>query len=106
MSLVKVTTKYQVTIPNVVRRKMGVGAGDVLEAKVESGKITLTPKPDAEADYTPAQRRSIDARLAKSLADVKKGLTFGPFETADEMIMSMKRELKKRSARTKPKSIR
>jgi AbrB family looped-hinge helix DNA binding protein len=105
MLLVKITTKYQVTIPDVVRRKMGVGAGDVLEAKIESGKITLTPKPDAEAEYTPAQRRSIDARLAKSLADVKKGLTFGPFATAEEMITSMKRELKKRSARKKPKSI-
>ncbi len=103
MSLVKITTKYQVTIPNVLRRKMGVGAGDVLEAKVESGKIILTPKADAETDYTPAQRRSIDARLAKSLSDVKKGLTFGPFETADEMITSMKRELRKRSTRKKPK---
>ena len=36
MSFVKVTTKYQVTIPTILRRKMGVGAGDMLEAKVES----------------------------------------------------------------------
>jgi AbrB family looped-hinge helix DNA binding protein len=106
MSLVKVTTKYQVTIPNVLRRKMGVGAGDMLEAKVESGKITLTPKPDGEPEYTREQRRAIDARLAKALADVKNGLTVGPFETVDETIASMKRELKKRSARKKPKLIR
>ncbi len=71
---------------------MGVGAGDVLEAKVEKGKITLTPKAsrdDRQREYTPEQRRAIDMRLAKSLAEVEKGLTFGPFDTADEMIASM-----------------
>jgi AbrB family looped-hinge helix DNA binding protein len=104
MSLVKVTTKYQVTIPDVLRRKMGLGAGDLLEAKVESGKITLTPKSDAEPEYTPQQRRIIDARLGKALADVENGLTVGQFETVDETIASMKRELKKRSSRKKPKS--
>ena len=105
MPLVKVTDKYQVTIPNVVRRKIGLGAGDMLEAKVESGKITLTPS-IAEDEYTPEQRRVIDARLARSLADVKKGRTFGPFNTADELIASMKREIKKISAHRKPKPVR
>jgi len=104
MSLVKVTPKYQVTIPNILRRKMGVGAGDTLEAKIESGKITLTPKPDSEVEYTREQRRIIDARLATALGDVKKGLAVGPFDTAEEAIASMKREFKKRSARKKTKS--
>jgi len=97
MSLVKVTSKNQVTIPNVLRRKMGLGAGDTLEAKVERGKITLAPKPDSDPEYTPQQRRIIDARLVKALADVKNGLTVGPFKTVDETIASMKRELRKRS---------
>jgi len=35
--------------------------------------------------------------LAESEEDLKKGRTFGPFNTADEMIASMKRELKKRA---------
>jgi hypothetical protein len=45
----------------------------------------------------PAQRRIIDARLAESEEDLKRGRTFGPFNTANEMIASMKRELKKRA---------
>lgn len=76
----------------------------MLEAKVESGKITLTPKPDSEVEYTREQRRVIDARLARALGDVRKGRAVGPFETAEEAIASMKREFKKRSARKKPKS--
>lgn len=99
MSLVKVTTRYQVTIPNVLRRKMGVGVGDMLEAKVERAKITLAPKPDSDPEYTTQQRRIIDARLARALAEVRQGRTAGPFETADEMIASMKRELRKRPIR-------
>ena len=38
------------------------------------------------------QRRMIDARLAKSDEDLKRGRTFGPFNTAEEMISSMKGE--------------
>jgi hypothetical protein len=81
------------------------------EASFHGGKMVLTPKlvidrsqfPNADDEYTPAQRRIIDARLAKGLEDVKKGRTVGPFNTADEMIASMKQELKKRAAAKKLK---
>ena len=88
---------------------MGVEAGDRLEAKVEKGKITLTPTAIVDSrdpEYTAEQRRAIDMRFTKSLAEVKTGLTFGPFDTADEMIAAMRRELKKRSALKKPKLTR
>jgi hypothetical protein len=49
----------------------------------------------ADDDYTPAQRRVIDARLAESKEDLKKGHRYGPFNTADEMIASMQANLKK-----------
>jgi hypothetical protein len=39
-------------------------------------------------------------RLTKSLEEVKRGHTAGPFNTAEEMIASLKRELKK-TGRTK-----
>jgi len=60
---------------------------------------TLTPKHDSEVVYTRKQRRIIDARLARALGDVRKGLTVGPFQTVDDAIASMKRQFKKRSAR-------
>jgi hypothetical protein len=52
--------------------------------------------PAATDDYTSAQRRLIDARLAQSDEDLKNGRTYGPFNTADEMIASMRANLKKR----------
>ena len=56
---------------------------------------------NAVNEYSPEQRRAIDARLSKALADVKSGLQIGPFVTVDEAIASMEQELRKR-----PKSKR
>ena len=77
----------------------------MVEATFQRGHIVLTPKvvidrsafPNADDEYTPAQRRFINARLAKADKEIKNGRTFGPFNTADEMIASMERELKKRA---------
>jgi hypothetical protein len=67
--------------------------------------ITILPKlPAADDEYTPEQRRIIDARLAEGLADIKAGRTFGPFDNADEMIAHMKAQLKKKA--TAPKANR
>jgi bifunctional DNA-binding transcriptional regulator/antitoxin component of YhaV-PrlF toxin-antitoxin module len=41
-----------VVIPRALREKLGISRGDVLEAKVERGRITYTPK--AVVDLIPA----------------------------------------------------
>ena len=59
--------------------------------------------PNADDEYTPAQRRIIDARLAESLEDFKKGRTHGPFNTANEAIAFIRKEVKARAAKRKQK---
>jgi hypothetical protein len=72
--------------------------------KVSGGVITILPKPPvADHEYTPQQRRTIDARLAEGLADIEAGRTFGPFDSADEMIAHMKTRLKRTGAASKAK---
>jgi hypothetical protein len=67
--------------------------------KVSGGVINIVPKlPSADDEYTPEQRRIVDARLAEGLAGIKAGRTFGPFDSADQMIAHMKGQLKKRAA--------
>lgn len=110
----KIQHKGQVTIPTSVRRQAGLSKGDLVKFTFARGQIVITPKlvidrskfPSADSDYTPAQRRIIDARLAKADEDIKQGRTAGPFKTADEMIAHMKGELNKRSALKKPKRVR
>jgi AbrB family looped-hinge helix DNA binding protein len=108
-TLVKVQHKGQVTIPSRLRRQAGIAEGDIVEASFQRGQIVLTPKavidraafPNADGEYTPAQRREINARLAKADREIKSGRTFGPFDHADDMIASIERELKKRAAARK-----
>src|SRR5579864_753205 len=93
---VTVKNKTPLVVPDAVRRKAGLKRGQSLEFRVSGGVITILPKlPTADDEYTPAQRRIIDARLKKSLEEVKRGHTAGPFNTTDEMIASLKRDLKK-----------
>ena len=69
--------------------------------------IAILPTLAATDDeYTPEQRRMIDARLAEGLADIKAGRTFGPFDNADEMIAHMRAGLQKRVIATKVKRSR
>ena len=92
MPLVKVKDKFQVTLPTEVRRRAGVAVGDVLEAKVQGHKITLTPKVVVDRD-------TIAKRLTEGLDDLKAGRSYGPFTSAKETVRSLHREarrLKKR----------
>jgi bifunctional DNA-binding transcriptional regulator/antitoxin component of YhaV-PrlF toxin-antitoxin module len=90
--------KSALVVPPSVRRRAGLKHGDQVEFRVSGSVINIIPKlPSADDEYTPAQRRIIDARLAESAEDLKNGRAFGPFDTASEMIASMKRELKKRA---------
>ena len=86
MSLVRVKTNGQVTIPTRLRERAGLSVGDLLEAQLdEGGRITLTP------------RTLLERHIEEGLEDIRKGRTFGPFDAADEMIASLQRNLKKRA---------
>ena len=97
---VTVRNKIGITVPEAVRRQAGIKIGDRLEFKVSGGIINIIPKlSSADDEYTPAQRKTLNAQLAEDLADIKAGRTAGPFNSADEMIAHMKGELKKRAAK-------
>jgi AbrB family looped-hinge helix DNA binding protein len=90
MPVVTVKNKFQVVIPRSVRDKIGVSVGDLLEARVERGKITFAPK------------TLVDRGIAESLEDFKRGRAYGPFETPEELLASLHREARKVRSR-KPK---
>jgi AbrB family looped-hinge helix DNA binding protein len=39
----RVSTKGQIVLPGPIRRRLGIRAGDPLDAEVEAGSIILTP---------------------------------------------------------------
>lgn len=77
--LIRVKTKYQVTLPAKVRRQAGLRVGDLLEAKVEGDTISLTPM------------SVVERGLALALEDIRLGRTKGPFKTAEDAIRNLRR---------------
>jgi AbrB family looped-hinge helix DNA binding protein len=82
VAIVTVKKKYQVVIPQDVREQMGVAVGDILEASVERGKITFTPK------------SIVDRGIAESIAEFRDGRAYGPFGTHKEFVASLHKEAK------------
>ena len=93
MALVTVKTKYQVTLPTAVRKQAGLAVGDILEAKVEGKKITLTPK------------GPIDRELALALEDVKRGRVSPAFSSAASGLRWLHAEARKIEAKKKAKKM-
>ena len=99
---VTVKDKSQLIIPPSLQRQAGFRSGDRLEFKAIRGVITIAAKPEtADDEYTPEQRRQIDARLAEGRADVKAGRVVGPF-TAAEAGKFLRLELKARAKKKTP----
>ncbi len=55
-AVVKVTRKYQVTLPKEVREELGIRIGDFLRIRVEDGKVILEP-------VVPRRRNPVDDML-------------------------------------------
>ncbi len=92
-----VKIKTPLVVPPALQRRAGISPGDHVEMKAIRGVITIVSKPQAADDeYTPEQRRILDARLSRALEDVKQGRTYGPFETHKEMMKFLNRRTSKK----------
>ena len=73
-----------------MRRWAGIKAGDRVEFEAARGVITIRKSRNAQdGEYTPAQRRVIQARLAEAAEDVRQGRVYGPFATHKELMASL-----------------
>jgi antitoxin component of MazEF toxin-antitoxin module len=92
---VTVKNKTPLVVLPAVRRRAGFKSGQEIEFRVSGGVISIRPKlPSADDEYTPEQRRIVDAQLAEGLADIKACRVHGPFSTHKEFIASLHKEAK------------
>jgi bifunctional DNA-binding transcriptional regulator/antitoxin component of YhaV-PrlF toxin-antitoxin module len=89
MALVAVKNKYQVLIPQDVREQIGLNVGDLLEARIERGKITFTPQ------------SLVGHGIAEGLADIRAGRVHGPYRTTAEAMKAFRERTAKVPKRTK-----
>lgn len=103
MPFVRIQKKGQLTLPSQVRSRLGLAEGDLVDVKIRSTNIVITPQmvidrskfPTADDEYTPEQRRIINARLDEA----EKGPYYGPFKSGSEVARFLKkrRELQRSS---------
>jgi AbrB family looped-hinge helix DNA binding protein len=99
MSIIKVKDKYQLTLPAELRERSGLEIGDIVEAKWERGKITLTPKSvvDRIRDVAPTPH----ALKAVQEDARRKGLNKLTMEEIDTEIAAYRKE---QTQRKQPKT--
>jgi bifunctional DNA-binding transcriptional regulator/antitoxin component of YhaV-PrlF toxin-antitoxin module len=98
--------KPPVVVPPAALRKAGFKRGQELEFRAAGGVITIVQKrPSVDDDYTPEQRRIIDAQLTEGLDDIKAGRVRGPFATHGEFIASLHKETRTLNRKRAKRSV-
>ena len=104
MPIGKIGQRRQVVIPKDICEDLGLAAGDYVEVQQVKNTVVIKPKKvvDANEVLTPAQKASIDARLAEGMEDIRQGRVHGPFPSVEALRASLhKRTQKKHTKRTK-----
>ena len=78
------------TIPQHVRKLVRIEIGDILEADVEGGRITFTPK------------NLVDRHLSQGLEDARNGRTHGPYDSAEAAMAALESRAKDRVNKRRP----
>ena len=114
MPLVKIQRKGQMTLPTRIRSAVGLADGDMVDVKVSGRRIVITPTlvidrsrfPTADDEYTPAQRRIIDAQLAEGLEDIKAGRVSKAYSNHAEFIADLHKAAAKLAGKKTKRSPR
>ncbi len=94
--------KSSIRIPAAIQRRAGIAVGDLVEIKATRGRITIVTRtePLPKDEYTPNQRKAINAQLEQAAQDP----FHGPFSTSTEISTYLRKF--KRERANKPKSSR
>jgi AbrB family looped-hinge helix DNA binding protein len=102
MPIGKIGQRRQVVIPKDICEDLGLAVGDYVEVQQVKNTVVIKPKKVVDADevLTPAQKASIDARLAEGMEDIRQGRVHGPFTSVGALRASLhKRTQKKHTKR-------
>ncbi|MFA5075534.1 MAG: AbrB/MazE/SpoVT family DNA-binding domain-containing protein [Candidatus Babeliales bacterium] len=68
-----VRRNFQVTLPETLRKRLGIDVGDILEAEIKDGKIVLLPKKMIDADQAYFWSKGWQAAEKEAQQDIKTG---------------------------------
>jgi len=93
----KISTKGQISIPKEIRKALNLEPGDELDFRIEGNNVVIIPVKiikiprDQEWFWTPEWQE----KEKEADEDIKRGRTYGPFDTVNKMKEHLKKEKKK-----------
>jgi AbrB family looped-hinge helix DNA binding protein len=85
MDICKVTKRYQITIPKVIRGQVNLNIGDPVELLVEDGRIIIIPKKLIDADQSWFWTREWQEKEREADEALRKG-EFKEFDSVDDLL--------------------
>jgi len=84
--IVNLQSRSTLTIPRDIRERLGISPGDPLDAKVEGGRLVLTPV--AVVPRTLFLSESGKAKEAEADRDIRRGRTKS-FESSEDLLRDL-----------------
>jgi AbrB family looped-hinge helix DNA binding protein len=103
MPISKLGQRRQVVIPKQIWNELGLEIGDYVEVQRVKGTVVITPKKlvDRDEELTPEHKAVIDAGIAEGLEDMRQGRVYGPFDSVDAMLHSLRSAKQKKPSKTR-----
>ena len=92
MPAVKIGPKHQITIPKEVFSSLNLEVGDFLDTRVQDNTIVLIPKKLVAKDQEWFWTKEWQEREKEADEAIANGEITGPFETAADALMALKKK--------------
>ena len=83
-----VRRNFQITLPESLRKRLGIDIGDILEAEIKDGKIVLLPKKMIDADQAWFWSKDWQAAEKEAQQDIKT-CKVKKFNSASQLIKEL-----------------
>ncbi len=98
MEWVQVREKYQITIPQAVRRDLRLDEGDLLAVEVRDHEMILRPQKFVDRDQAWFWTPEWQAAEREAEEDLRLG-RYDEFETMEDMIADLERQMSEQQVR-------
>jgi antitoxin MazE len=90
MPLVKIKERYQITIPNSLRKNFNIAVGDYMELENKNGEIILKPVKLVHPEQAYFFSKEWQQGEAEADKDIANGDVLGPFDNLRESLKALK----------------
>ncbi len=86
--VIQIRRNFQITLPTIIRKRLGLRIGDIVDTAVKEGKIILTPKKTIDAQQAWFWRKEWQEGEKEAEEDIKSGRV-KKFKSAQDLIKEL-----------------